>query len=453
MSLDNMAEEKHQQYDARRIGANWATWKFEMEMVLIEKVLWDVTRTELTSPVEEATLRKQHRAKARIALSLDRSEQLHIRSCASGAAAWNTLCSIYDAQDQASQLTRRQQFLTMSMSTSETIQSWISRVKEEALNAKDIGCSINEDDQLAVLIHGLTDTYRTTRKVLLGQASVSANKITWDQATKTLIANEASETALEGATAFWSNRNNGKKSNNESNKPAGKNCFWCGKLGHWEHDCRQKMAGKPRTDAAARQHEDRYGLSDKGSTTTPSYSVPVQLVTFSAQVIRSKAVTEDADWFLDFGTNEHQFLNRADFITYSPIRDLVVRTQGKDQRIAVAGRGTAVLRSVVDGRVELIHLPDALHVPDGEANLISFGRLLEKGARIELSGTTLNIYSGNRMVMIVPMKNRMWPIRCRSKTSGFPLFFQRGPSLPLDRTERLDGTLAPKTRTCIDQDD
>ena len=465
MSLGNMAEDNMTNIsDDNRMKieklhgrSNWASWKFEMEMVLMEKDLWDVTTQEPETPsLTDKIKRQQQRARARIALSLDRSEQLHVRSIQSPAAMWEALCSIYDAKDQASQLVKRSQFLTMTMSTSEGIQSWMSRVKTEAANAKDIGCSITDDDSISVLLNGLTDTYRTTRKVLLGQASVAKTTLKWDDVTRALIADEASELASsEGVTAFWSDRDKpkDKRSGNKADNQKKGECFWCGKQGHWESDCRKKAAGEPKNEAAARQRETkRPNTGGKKKPSTYTASVEASPITFSAQVIGFRSVKETALHYLDTGTNEHQFLDRNDFTTYQPVGGLTVRTQTKGNQVSVIGKGNAVLRSVVNGRVEVLNFPDALHVPDGEANLVSFGALLEKGARIELSGTTINVYHGNRLAMVLTMKNRMWPIPVSPKkatsTSGIPkALYSAGPKPSMELWHQRLGHISPKTIT------
>jgi len=161
----------------------------------------------------------------------------------------------------------------MRMLTSEPIQQWISRVSSEAASCVDVGCTIDDGDKLAVLLNGLTDAYKTTKKVLLGQASVSEKPLTWLSATAALISDEASEIAVEGATAFWSN---GAKPNSNSNaKKSDKkkgDCRWCGKPGHWEAECRQKAAGKPRTEKPNNKNNSQNGgtTASKSKTSVES---------------------------------------------------------------------------------------------------------------------------------------------------------------------------------------
>ena len=107
----------------------------------------------------------------------------------------------------------------------------------------------------------------------------------WLSATAALISDEASEIAVEGATAFWSN---GAKPNSNSNaKKSDKkkgDCRWCGKPGHWEAECRQKAAGKPRTEKPNNKNNSQNG----GTTASNSFSM--------------KARVDQALWALDTGT-------------------------------------------------------------------------------------------------------------------------------------------------------
>ena len=53
--------------------SNWAAWKFDMEMVLTDKDLWDVTEKEAQNAATDAkVMRKSKRALAQIALAVDR---------------------------------------------------------------------------------------------------------------------------------------------------------------------------------------------------------------------------------------------------------------------------------------------------------------------------------------------------------------------------------------------
>jgi hypothetical protein len=88
--------------------------------------------------------------------------------------------------------------------------------------------------------------------------------------------------------------------------------------------------------------------------------------------------------FIDSGATEHLIIDRSGFTTYTPIPPLTITLGGQDSTVQAIGRGSVTFTSPVDGVAQSITLTDALHVPKAEANLVSLGRLVEKGATVKI---------------------------------------------------------------------
>ena len=121
-------------------GLNYATWKFEMRMALINADLWKVVdpKTTPASPVSADDFRKLDRALSQIALSLEVSEESHIMECENGRTAWQALADVYDLSDSATKMSRRAYFMGLTQSPSERISAWSARVAAEALQCTSI---------------------------------------------------------------------------------------------------------------------------------------------------------------------------------------------------------------------------------------------------------------------------------------------------------------------------
>jgi hypothetical protein len=207
MSLVNMAEDTGDRdsikFEKLHGNSNWPSWKFNMKLYLIDKDLWSVTESEpaLSPEAPSATVsRKVERSLARIGLSLDISQQIHITGCQSGAEAWSKLTSIYDTKDPASQLARRQNFLSMRMTVDESIDSWIARVSYEGAECKTIGCTVEPMDFVSVLLNGLTEHYVPIRRIILSNAAISKKPFDFVDVQQALLNDESAQSVASGDT-------------------------------------------------------------------------------------------------------------------------------------------------------------------------------------------------------------------------------------------------------------
>ena len=430
--------------------SNWSSWKFNMKMALIDKDLWSYVQSPPPATgyaVGSGEERKSFRALARIGLALDLGQQLHIRSCNNGHEAWLKLQGIYDTKDAASQLSRRQVFFSMHMRVDEPVNAWLSRVAGEAAECQGIGCAISEMDIVSVTLNGLTETFHTTRRVLLAHAAVSGRALALVEVQRALIDDEMSTIVASGESpsAFWTATRNkskpkvdGTKADGKAEAPKSKNrkgdvCFWCGVAGHREPNCRQKADGVPRSQSGRDALKTLRGIGSKkdGQDKDEGAKALTSTITFSAVVTGLKATTHQSGWFLDSGANEHIITDRNRFITYEVVKDVSVALAGKDQGTPVTGRGTARFTSIVNNDAITIELKNACHVPNASANLVSLGSLVERGANVEF-GRTLRVRAGKRLVIESHMKNRMWAIKVEGVTDTSS---ERRPSALLAKVE------------------
>ena len=86
-------------------GVNFHLWKFKMEMVMVQKELWEIVDGSEEPPhstsdprVMQAYKRKEKKAFAILALNLSDLQLAHICSCKTAAEAWAKLCNIHEAK-------------------------------------------------------------------------------------------------------------------------------------------------------------------------------------------------------------------------------------------------------------------------------------------------------------------------------------------------------------------
>src|SRR5215469_14554113 len=80
-------------------GTNYHAWKYKIQMVLIDKDLWEVVDETEKKPENDnngaaAWTKKDKKALATISLTIKDSELVHVRPCKSSSEAWKKLAEV-----------------------------------------------------------------------------------------------------------------------------------------------------------------------------------------------------------------------------------------------------------------------------------------------------------------------------------------------------------------------
>ena len=133
------------------------------------------------------------------------------------------------------------------------------------------------------------------------------------------------------------------------------------------------------------------GSKDKMGLRVSRENLLKSVVMHANQQIKSLVLT-----LLDSGANNHCFMDRALFTTYTPLSQATPGLgAGQDSTFQIIGRGSVKFESIIDGEVKKITLNNMLHIPGLRSNLISVLKLSEKEA---------NVSFNNRFVFVT-MKN------------------------------------------------
>lgn len=87
-------------------SVNYATWSYQMKMVLMETDLWSVIEPGEDEPpddavanIKKAYITRQGKALAKIALAICDEQQMHIRSLLKAKDVWEELQRLYAPKD------------------------------------------------------------------------------------------------------------------------------------------------------------------------------------------------------------------------------------------------------------------------------------------------------------------------------------------------------------------
>jgi len=133
-------------------------------------------------------------------------------------------------------------------------------------------------------------------------------------------------------------------------------CFRCGKIGHIAKDCKT-----PNKDE---------GDGDSAAVTS--------LCASSKGMGFSLAEAKD-DWCLDSGCTTHMGNDRAHFVEVCKSCDESVRLAGKRVTAPIREKGRVGIIANVEGHTKEFDVTNVLHVPDLRTNLLSVGKIADRG--------------------------------------------------------------------------
>ncbi|GJQ79426.1 hypothetical protein Trydic_g16285 [Trypoxylus dichotomus] len=320
---------------------NYHTWSFAMENYLAMNQLEDCIKAEDNVAAEKDT-KKLTQVKARLALSVDKSVYVHIRSCVSAIEMWNTLKNLYEDRGLMRKIGLLRNLISVRLEKTNCMKTYVEEIITTASKLTDIGFDIADDWLGAILLAGLIDEYKPMIMTIeSSNTKISAEKI------KSKLLDMNVKTNTYGDSAFYSNNKNFKPKQNTKQVHFGtsagtsknyrqgvKNfkCYTCGGRNHKSSECRfNKTGNQPQNE------------SKKSNETVKHAFVAIPNLTNSTM------------WFIDSGASRHM-------------------TPYDNTRIKIDSVGNAVIKA--DNQELTIH--DVLHVPKLSANLLSVSKVVQK---------------------------------------------------------------------------
>ena len=206
-------------------------------------------------------------------------------------------------------------------------------------------------------------------------------------------------------------RGNNKSSSQRNRSAAGRaqqtdRCHWCQRKGHWEDDCRVRIAGGARVPIVTctvckmiGHTADRcyYGARAQAApalTSTPTSTTPTS-ARFSLTLhdegterglvlfVGEPQSVGGREWLVDSGCSSHITHDRTMLQDYQPIEPKKVMWGREDQYTMATGKGTVYGKLLLDGEGSTeVRLADVLYVPGFGVNLVSVKTLARDGVRV-----------------------------------------------------------------------
>jgi hypothetical protein len=228
--------ESYRATDLLQGSTNYRTWKFSVRMTLLARDLWDVVSQGKPEDAPTDWDKRAAKALAVIALSLSAAEQQHIIDCKTPKEAWDILEKLYEGKGRNRKFMLLQELFQAKMREG-SMDEYLRFVKEKLSELAAIGMKLDADIKLAIIVNGLSETYRYLVVNLEQQEMVD-----FDELSARLLEEERKIHGTESVTALIA------KGKRRANVPFDLECYGCGRRGHYKRDCPWK---KDKEDAYA----------------------------------------------------------------------------------------------------------------------------------------------------------------------------------------------------------
>ena len=389
-------------------GQQFGLWKFQLEVYFKTQKMLDLVKGTEAKPVllardDQAPLtawiEKDTKAMSIIAQALEFDQLQHVCTAGSAAEMWTGLQAIHQHKSTSSRHLLLRQFYKTEMKSGESMGSLVARVQAMAMDLKDCGRAIADEDVVAVLINALPteyDSFQSAWDSVEEAKKTKENLITRlmkeDYVKKMRDGEQGKETSPSDSAAFnmRTQRQGQRAVRRDRQRQFQGKCWTCGGTGHMAAKCPQKQSldAKDKSSGFTGTRDGQRGTSKPGSAA------------FIVQ--RERSVSSRDCWYTDCGASHHICCRREWFSSYEelPADSWRIRI-GNNKCVSAIGRGDILIESRVAGQWEQHVIKDALYYPDCPKNLFSVGQAADKGIQFVYSANTVILKDKKIMKKVV----------------------------------------------------
>ncbi|KAH9722428.1 hypothetical protein KPL70_006731 [Citrus sinensis] len=306
-------------------------------------------------------------------------------SMTSPVEIWNALEYKYKTEKEGTDKFLVSKYFEFIMVDTKSILDQIHELQIIVAKLRELKVEISESFQVGAIIAKLPQSWNDYRKKLLH----SKENITLEELQKHLVIEEETRSReskdkhdytkvnVVEASKFSKNFKvkNDKKFKKSSTQKFSGNCFFCGKKGHRQSDCRFKKKKEEVNSHKANVIENK----------SEEICAMVSEMQIGMITETNMAVTKSYDWWLDSGATIHVCNDKKFFLSYKEETEGQMVLMGNNNAAIVAGKRVVEINFTSGKKVTLYNV---FHVPSVRKNLISASCMCKHGLKIVLEGNT-----------------------------------------------------------------
>lgn len=347
-------------------NSNYFTWKFKMEMHLVQLELWSVIEEPIPQVETEVFRRKNQKACATIAMCVENSQIHFIRGIKCAKEMWIKLQKVHERKTMTSKLHLLRKLYDKRMSDGENMQHHLDCLNVMRAQLLDRGEDIKDSSMVAIILNSLPKTYSSLVTSIEGQPEQT---ISLEYVMEKLL--DESERRSDGNDEEGEKNSALKGQQYKKKRPL--KCFHCHKLGHVKKDCFKWKKQNAAVSECGRVDDE----------------ICLQ-------------VANGIGWVIDSGASIHMTSNRNFFNNLEKSSGKVFIADGRSLDAIGIGNG------FINGKYNKIHLRNVLYVPDLNGSLLSVKEIVKKGLLIEFKESKCFILNKNKVVAEGILKENLY---------------------------------------------
>jgi transposase InsO family protein len=373
-------------------GANYFTWKFRMNKLLVKDKLWNTVNDDIPATPTAAWTQSDSEAQAVISLSIEDDQIPIIRDCVSAKEMWDAIKNHYLKQNISNKTRIIRKICNSKFKDGGNINQHIQDMAELFQQLTEMGDEIlAKNYSRHFLLSSLPDSYNALITAIESKddkdltMSFVQNKIIEEyERRKSVNSTEDCETTLK--------INYGKRIE----------CYFCKKGGIVKKNCFKYLAWKSKQDSNGNWRR--------------SQKQHVNIVN-EAEEYLFVLNASSKDWILDSGATCHVCRNKNLFSTFdSTYKEKINMPNG--EMCMSSGKGTVILSLInSNGKISKAKIQDVFYVPEIEGNLISVSKLTNKGYQVIFNKTKCEINFNNVNIAVADLNGKLYILRKTAKNT------------------------------------
>ena len=353
---------------AKLCGAsNYATWKFEMQSLLISDGLWKCVMGADTDPDRD------ERALAKINLNVQRIVYPYIIGKEKAKDAWDALEATFQDKGHKGKYALQRSLFRIELTNFESIEAYVGHILLVHQTLTDIGAPFSDEILANIMLGGWPDSFATVIDALEGVN----RELSSDIAKKKLL-------SLHNGGHGGTNATPSESAIFVKNKgAAGKSsvtCYYCKKVGHMKFACpvlKKKLSGgqskSPVSDKSSKPAVLATGSGSGYAVTSRPNVLDSEREVSLLSVAMPAEKFSPACWLVDSGATHHMCYELSLFSEITECSKTV--SVADSSRTECKGIGTVKVRH---GN-RTLKINDVEYVPGFIANLLSVSQLVKRG--------------------------------------------------------------------------
>ena len=154
-------------------GSNYVNQKFKVQTILECWNAWQIVAGIEAKPADATAAtdwdKRETKAKVLIRMSVTDAIIPHIRDCDTSSNTWKVLKTLFETENANRVFFLKSKLFSIKMDENESVNDYLSRVKELKDKLGDIGEKISSTDFVTVTLNGMTSDYQVFITSLVAQ--------------------------------------------------------------------------------------------------------------------------------------------------------------------------------------------------------------------------------------------------------------------------------------------